>query len=417
MAAGAATTANVPLILKDLWLDEVEDYLYEDRPFWAMVDKSTNWSGEKLKITCKYANGSSVAPKFSVAKKNKRVNKYAQMEVETADLFALWSVDNKLITLTRDQKGSLVRYLDEATTDAMEKFRRRTAWQLWGNGGGSAAKMASFSTTVATLANPHSVRNFDIEDIIEFATNDGRAGGGLLDQTRQITAIDEDAGTLTFDTTLATIPNITQTSYLFHEGDYSDDDHVIKGVPAYVCLNDPGSSGEPTSIWGMDRSVFKTRLGGHRMTPSDNLTVIEAVKEALTKAFRRSLDTTHIWCSPEIFNEVEMSLDSSVRRAEQKVGKIGFEGLAFTSQTGKTVKLFADSDIPLGANGEELIFGLNMSKFKFHSAEEWPMWLTGDGSKKFLTEENANAREGRIGGYGNLYTTRPGGHWVMALAA
>jgi hypothetical protein len=33
------------------------------------------------------------------------------------------------------------------------------------------------------------------------------------------------------------------------------------------------------------------------------------------------------------------------------------------------------------------------------------MWLTADGSKKFLTEENANAREGRLGGYGNLYPT------------
>lgn len=413
----AATTANVPLILKDLWLNEVEDYLYEDRPYFAMVDKSTDWSGEKLKITCKYANGTSVAGQFSTAKANKRVNKYAQMEVETADLFALWSVDNKLITLTRDQKGSLVRYLDEATTDAMEKFRRRTAWQLWGNGGGAAAKLSTYSTVYGTLQNPHSVRNFDIGDIVQFATDDGRGGAGVLAETREITAIDEDDGILTFDTTLATIVGMTTTAFIFHEGDYSDDDHVIKGVPAYVCLEDPGTGSEPASIWGMSRTVFPTRLGGHRMTPSSNLTVIEAVKEALTKAFRRSLDTTHIWCSPEIFNEVEMSLDSSVRRTEQKVGKIGFEGLAFTSQTGKTVKLFADSDIPLGPSGEELIFGLNMAKMKFHSAEEWPMWLTGDGSKKFLTEENANAREGRIGGYGNHYTPRPGGHWVMALAA
>ncbi|HET9045096.1 MAG TPA: hypothetical protein VFN70_18200 [Burkholderiales bacterium] len=413
----AATVANVPLILKDLWLDQVEDYLYEDRPYWAMVDKSTDWSGEKLKITCKYSNGTSVAGKFSIAKANKRVNKYAQMEVETADLFALWSVDNKLITLTRDQKGSLVRYLDEATTDAMEKFRRRTAWQLWGNGGGAAARLASFSGADGTLANPHSVRCFEIDDVIEFSTDDGRGGAGVLAEVRTITAIDEDDGILTFDSSLATITGMSQTAYLFHEGDYSDDDHVLKGVPAYVCLEEPGTGSEPASLWGMNRTAFPTRLGGHRMTPTANLTVIEAIKEALTKAYRRSLDISHIWCSPEIFNEVEMSLDSSVRRTEQKVGKIGFEGLAFTSQTGKTVKLFADADIPLGPSGEELIFGLNMAKMKFHSAEEWPMWLTGDGQKKFMTEENTNAREGRLGGYGNHYTPRPGGHFVMKLAA
>jgi hypothetical protein len=366
-------------------------------------------------VTCKYANGSSVASKFDIAKKNKRINKYAAMEIETADLFALWSVDNKLITLSRDQKGSLVRYLDEATTDAAEKFRRRSAWQLWGNGGGAAAKILTITTVDVALVNPHSVRNFDIGDIIEFAADDGRGGAGVLDQVRTITDIDEDEGVLTFDSDVSTIPGIATGYYLFQEGDYGDDDHVIKGVTAYTLLEGPGVGSDPVSIWGMDRSVFPTRLGGHRLTPSANLTVIEAVKEGLTKLFRRSVNTTHIWVSPEIFNEVEMSLDSSVRRTEQKVGKVGFEGLAFTSQTGKTVKMYADSDIPLGPNGEELVFFLNMDKWKFHTAEEWGMWLTADGAKKFMTEENANAREGRLGGYGNPYTRRPGDQAVMLL--
>ena len=411
----AANTTNVPLILKDLWVDGVEDYLYEDRPYFAMVDKDTSWSGIRLHVTCKYANGTSVSSKFSVAKNNKRVNKYAAMEVETADLFALWSVDNKLITLSRDQKGSLVRYLDEATTDAAEKFRRRTAWQLWGNGGGAAAKISVISTTDVTLSNPYNVRNFDIGDIVEFAEDDGRGGAGVLDETREISDIDEDNGILTFTEDVSTIAGIAADFYIFHEGDYGDDDHVIKGVTAYTCLEEPGTGDEPTSIWGMNRTTFPTRLGGHRITPSANLTVIEAIKEGLTKLYRRSVNTSHIFVSPEIFNEVEMSMDSSVRRTEQKVGKVGFEGLAFTSQTGKTVKLYADPDIPLGPSDEELIFFLNMEKWKFHTAEEWGMWLTADGSKKFMTEENTNAREGRLGGYGNLYTRRPGDQAVMLL--
>jgi hypothetical protein len=416
MSTGAANLENVPLILKDLWVDGVEDYLYEDRPFFAMVDKDTSWSGLRLHVTCKYANGTSVASKFDIAKRNKRVNKYAAMEIETADLFALWSVDNKLITLTRDQKGSLVRYLDEATTDAAEKFRRRSAWQAWGNGGGAAAKLLSINGTEGALSNPHNVRNFDIGDIVEFAPDDGRAGGGVLDVTREIVEIDEDEGILVFDESLATVPGLAGGYYIFHEGDYGDDDHVIKGVTAYTCLTDPGTvGGDPTHIWGMDRTKFKTRLGGHRLTPSANLTVIEAVKEGLTKLFRRSVNTSHVFVSPEIFNEVEMSMDSTVRRTEQKVGKVGFEGLAFTSQTGKTVKLYADPDLPLGPNDEELVFFLNMDKWKFHTAEEWGQWLTADGQKKFMTEENTNAREGRLGGYGNIYTRRPGDQAVMLL--
>ena len=54
-----------------------------------------------------------------------------------------------------------------------------------------------------------------------------------------------------------------------YEGGFID--HYIKGVPAYVCLEEPGTGDEPASIWGMTRTTFPTRLGGHRFTPSTNL--------------------------------------------------------------------------------------------------------------------------------------------------
>lgn len=399
----ASNVANVPQILKEIWKDRIEDFKYEDRPFYAMVDKDTSWSGIKQNIPVQYSNSSSTSSKFNTAKENKRASKFSQMAVETADLFTLWAVDNKLITLSRDQKGSLVRMLDKATTDAQEKHRRRTAWQLWGNGGGAAAKLSAVSGTTLTLANPNSVRNFEIDDPIEFAPDDGRGNDGLLDGIRYITAIDPDLGTLTIDTTAATIATLGANDYVFHEGDYGADHHVLKGVTAYIGLEAPGTNDEPTTIWGMSRTPRPEVLAGSRFTPSANLIVVEAIKEALTKAYRRSMKVSHLWCSPEIFNEVEMSLEGQRRYADEKVGKIGFTGLEFSSQSGNVVKLFADADIPLGPAGEELVFGLDMSTWTFHTAEEWPMWLTGDGSKKFLTEENANAREGRLGGYGNLY--------------
>jgi len=401
----SSNVTNVPLVLKELWKDRIDDYKYEDRPFYAMVEKDTSWSGLKLHITVQYANGTSTASKFSVAKDRRRASKFSAMEVETADLFTIWSVDNKLITLTRDQKGSLVRMLDKATTDAQDKHRRRTAWQLWGNGGGAAGKLSAASGTTLTLSNKDNVRDFEIGGPIEFSSDDGRGGAGVLSETRTVADLDPDLGTIEIDTTIAgsALSGVTSGYFVFHEGDYGDDDHVIKGVTSYIALEDPGTGSEPTTIWGMDRTVRPDILAGSRMTPSNNLIVVEAIKEALVKAYRRSIDVTHLWCSPEIFNEVEMSLEGQRRYADEKVGKVGFTGLEFTSLSGKVAKLFADPDIPLGPDGEELVFGLTMPKWTFHTAEEWPMWLTSDGKKSFMTEENANAREGRLGGYGNLY--------------
>ena len=411
----ANTIANVPLILKELWEDEVEDYMYQDKPWYAMIPKDTSWSGLKLHVTCKYANGASTSSKFSVAKNKKRAAKFAAMEVETADLFTLWSIDNKLKTLTRDQKGSLVRIVNDATEDAMKKFKRRTTFQLWRNGGGAIAKLATGTTgTTLKFDNRNDVRNLDIGDPLEFSNDDGRGGAGVLEGVLTVTEIDEDNGEVTVDANISTITGLGVGDYVFHEGDYSDDDHVIKGVPAYVCLEEPGSGSEPAAIWGMTRTTFPTRLGGHRFTPSANLIVIEAIKEALTKRARREMKTSHIFCSPEIFNEVEMSLEGQRRYADTKIGNVGFTGIKFTRQNGGECELYADADIPLGPSGEELVFFLNKDSWVFHTAEEWPMWLTGDG-KKMLVEENSNAIEGRIGGYGNSYTRAAGQNGVLLL--
>lgn len=417
---GASSNVNnVPQILKYIWDDEVFDYQYEGEPYYAKVEKDTSWTGLQQIVTMKFAHAGGRSGKFTTAKKNKRAATFDKMTITTSDNFAIWSVDNKLITLTRDQKGSLVRALTDATADAQLRFKKSTVHQLWRNGGGAKAKIATggISGAVATLDNGNDVRFFELGDVCEFAHDDGVAGGGVYSGTLYVVDIDEDAGTLTFNDNLSTINGLVVGDYIFEEGDYNSalgDGTCLLGVPAYVTLDAPGSSGVPTTIWGMTRTTFPTRQAGHRFTGQKQL-IIEEIKDALTKAKRRNCQITEMYCSPETFNDVEMSLEGSVRRTEEKVGRVGFTSLVFV-EDGREVKLTADPNIPLGLSGEELIFGLNMDTWKLHTAEEWPMWMTADGEKKFLTEENANAREGRIGGYGQHYTNAAGQNFVLALS-
>lgn len=411
----AANITNVPEILKYIWDDEVHDYQYEEAPFYGMVDKDSSWEGLYQIITVKYGGFGGRSGDFGAAKRNKSPAKHKKMQVETRDNFALWSVDNKLITLTRSNRGSLVRALEEATTAAQNKFKRSTSFFLWSNGGGAAAQIATagISGAIATLQNPDDVRNYDIDDVCEFAADDGyTASAGVFTGTLTVIAIDEDNGKLTFDQNLSTILGLAAGHFIFHEGDYQN---VIYGVPAYVTVNTPGVGGVPASIWGMDRTNFGTRLSGHRFTGSQ-LLIQEELKNALTKAFRRNSHITHLFMAPEVFNDLEMSLEGARRYADEKIGRVGFTGIEFVSQSGRTVKCFADPDIRLSPNGNRVVFGLNMDTWKFHTAEEWPMWLTGDGEKKFMTEENANSREGRLGGYGMLYTRAAGENFYLELS-
>jgi hypothetical protein len=414
MASGASNITNIPELLKSIWDDEVEDYQYEDEVLYGKIEKDTSWDGIYQIVTCKLGNGGGHSASFSKAKENKGTSTFAKMQIETADNFALWSVDNKLITLSRNQRGALMKALTEATEGAQNKFKRRAVRQLWSTGGGSIAQIASISGAIATLVDPNDVRNFDIGDVCAYAPDDGyTATAGVYDQTRRVTTIDEDAGTVTFDTTLATITGVGANTYVFIDGDYSV---VMKGIPFYVTSSAPGVNGIPTTKWGMTCTTWPTRLSGHRFVGDQNQ-VSEEVMNALTKAFRRNCKTSDVFFSPELFNEFAQGLESQrMRPAEEKVGRVGYTGIEVTSQSGKTVKCWGDPSVRKSPNGNQMIYGLNLDGWVLHSAEAYPQWLTADGEKKFMVEENANAKEGRVGGYAQAYTNALGDNWVLELS-
>jgi hypothetical protein len=417
---GAATIVNVAETLKNIWENDIYDYMYEDQAYLGLCDKDQSWEGLQYIVTVMYGGMAGRSADFGKAQANKSPPKYKKMQIETKDNFALWSVDHKLITLTRSQRGSLVRALAENTEKAMSKFKRSTCWMLWGNGGGSVGRISALSTTTlandtATLYDINDIRNFDIDDVIEFANDDGYyATAGVLGGTAKVISLDEDLGKVVFDIALGGIAGLGTGDYLFHEGDYAN---VISGVPAYVTLNKPGVSSEPTSIWSMLRTDHPTRLAGSRYSTS-RLLLIEGIKKALATSFRRNIKTSHIYAPPEIYNDIEMSMQGQKRFIDEKVGSVGYRALEFTLQGGKSVKVYSDADIRKSPDATtSYVFGLNQDTWKLHTAEEYPMWLNtvANGGQRMTVEQNANSSEGRLGGYGNHYTNAAGQNWVLAV--
>lgn len=407
----AATVNNVPELLKYIWDDEITDFLYEDSTLLGMMPKDETWEGLYQIVSVMYGGMNGRSATFADAQSGKSPGKYKKMQIESRDNYALWSIDHKLITLTRSQRGSLVRALAENTELAMTRFKYSTSFMLWGNGGGAVGKISAVANTLVTLADPNDVRNFEVGDVIEASTADGLSGA-VKPQTATIDEIDEDAGTITFVEDVDSLGTPWAVNdYLFHNGDFGA---VIHGVPAFVCPSAPGSGGVPTSIHGMDRSAHLTRLGGHRFTAS-TANVVDEIKTALAKAQRRNCGATHLFTSPEAFDEVEAELQSAKRYVDETVGRVGYKGIEFTTQGGKVVKLFSDSSIRKSPNAKRQVFGLKLADWKLHSALAWPMWLSVDGKREMDLERDANASEGRIGGYGECYTKSPGHNFVLEL--
>lgn len=412
----AATTVNTPLILKSIWEDLAEDYFNDEQPFLGLVTKLTDWDGLERKVTVPIGGMAGRSATFTDANANKSPPKYLQMSIGVRDNYATWAVDNRLIMLSRTDQGSLKRALASSTEAAMNKLKASQNFMNWRTGGGCVGRFSTTSTNTGTLYDLNDIRNFDIDDVISFAADNGIANGGVCAANATITGLNEDTGVITFDINIVTgIPGITATPFIFHAGDYNSS---FYGVPAYNPIEAPGASAEtPAAIWGMTRTAYPTLLSGSRFTAS-NLLLIEAIKKSLALAARRKIDTTHLFMPPEVYNDVEMSLQGARRYVDEKVGNVGYKALIFTTQGGKDVKCYSDADIPKNSTATtRYIWGLNLKEFKFRTAGEYPQWLNtvGAGGPKFMTEQNANATSGRLGGLGQLYTKKLRQHWNLAL--
>jgi hypothetical protein len=412
----AATIANVPETLKNIWEDEVHDFLFDGSTWFGQCPKAEDWDGDSIKITVMYGGMNGRSAKFANAQNRKSPPKYKQMDIESRDNFALWSVDHKLIIISRNKRGALVRQLADNTKLAMTRLKYSTSWMLWGNGGGAAGKISSVVGTAITLTDKNDVRNWEVGDFINAATTDGTSGslklnGGSTAST-EITAINEDTGVLTTanDTTGYTTA-WAANDFLFHDGDFGA---VFHGVKAFVTPSAPGTGGVPASIHGMDRTAHLTRLGGHRFTATTG-NVADEIMTAVSLAGRRNCNFTDLYAPPEVCNEVEIELQGSKRYTTESVGRVGYQAIEFTTLDGKVVKLWSDSFIPKSPNGKRVVYGLRRDSFKFHTALSYPMWLTIDGSKVMDMERDANQFEGRIGGYGEFYCTAPGDNFVLEL--
>jgi hypothetical protein len=410
MANAIASVTDWSPVLKTIWpTDEIQDEFYEKSPFYAMVPKSTDCEGEAMVIPLQYGWTNGRSAKFANAKANKKASKFTKMTVNTSDQFSLFSIDHKTITLSRSKKGAVVAALTRESRSAMKKLKRAIGFQIWENGGGQIGKIAAISTNTVTLTDVRDARNFEVDDTVAVSADDGTGGAGVRAGTLIVTNVNTKTGVITFSANVTTgIAAAIVNDFLFIDGDYGA---ALYGVASYVTKFDPGVSGVPTSIWGMTRTTFPSRLAGLRVDGT-GLLIEEAVKKGLKEAsYEDAASVSHIFMAPDNFLDLELSLGTRMRYVDTKIGNVGFTGIRFTAHGGSPVEIYTDPDITTGD-----VWGITMDSWKFHSAGEFPDFLTLSGQPNLRPEESTNSFEGRIGGYAQLYTDAPGANFYLKVA-
>lgn len=394
----AATQSTMAYALKTLWPQKrVENQVYKNNPFLAMVRKDEKFTGANMVLATQYADSQGRSSVFATALANKGAHAGAKFLLTRAKDYWLGSVDTETILSSKDDPGSLVDALERETKSGMNAITRSLAVKTYGDGSGAIGAVGSGTASPITLATIQDITNFEVGMKITANPNKTGNAGTMRSGTGTITAINRDTGVITYS---GTITSIAPNDYLYQEGDY---DAPIKGLLAWLPVSAPTS----TAFFGLDRSVETTRLGGCRIDISSQ-SPEEGLINAAFSLGREGGSPDYLFGNHEDVKNIQYALGSKVQYEDLKVGEIGFQALKVNGPTG-VIKVLADRNCPKGYS-----FLLQMDTWALHSLGKAPRILNVDGNE-LLREYNADANEIRMAYYAQLGCTAPGWNAILTM--
>ena len=155
--------------------ERIENMVYKDNPFLAMVAKYEDFGGENLKLPIKYGIPQGRSATFADAQANKTNTQLKAFLLTRVSDYSLASIQNETIEAS---KGNANAFMEAATVEidgAIESATRSLAIALYGDGSGQIGVVGSLATTTAsndtvTLATIDDITNFEVGMQLNFGT-------------------------------------------------------------------------------------------------------------------------------------------------------------------------------------------------------------------------------------------------------
>jgi len=198
--------------------------------------------------------------------------------------YAATYINELTIRKAANDRGSFVNARKFEVDGLLRQLGNSLAHGLYRDGSGTTARgdgAWTITGNVITLLQRADTKFFNLGMQLDFIPNSGGVPTGsprvLAASFRVVvTKISEDSGTLTcaIDSNGAAVSNIStyytslaNTDFIAPVGDYNSAFATtaiqkVRGLAAWIPLIEP-TAGD--SFWGVDRSVFPTRLAGHRL--------------------------------------------------------------------------------------------------------------------------------------------------------
>ena len=374
--------------------EKIENMVYKDNPFLAMISKYEDFGGENLKLPIKYGIPQGRSATFADAQANKTNTQLKAFLLTRVSDYSLASIQNETIEAS---KGNANAFMEAATVEidgAIESATRSLAISLFGDGSGQIGVVGSLATTTAsndtiTLATIDDITNFEVGMQLNF---------GTATTNKEISTINRDTGVILVNA--ASGASATEAIYI--DG---DKDAKLTGLGGWLPSSAPSAT---ESFFGVDRSADATRLGGIRFDGS-SLPLEEALIGAAARVAREGGKPDVCFMNYSNFADLEKALGSKVSYVDVKVNpEIGFRGVLIHGPRGP-IKVVPDQNCP-----KDVAFMLQMDVWKLYSLGKAPKILDSDGLK-FLRDSSADSVEVRVGYYAQLGCRGPGYNVRVAL--
>lgn len=396
--------------LKELYDGQtIENLVYADNSFLAMVKKNTDFGGKYKPIPIITGVSQGRSATFANAQANQSAAQVQSFLLTRTKDYSLATIDNETMLASRTDKMSFLEGSKLMIDSAIKSCTNSVASALFRSGTGTIGQVngSGLSTGVITLSNAADVVQFEVNMTLQANATDG--GATPRAALGYVIAVGRSAGTVTVSTSMggaaATPGSWSASDYLLVQGDLN---LKASGLPAWLPFTAP-TSGD--NFYGVDRSIDSWRLGGGRYDGSAQ-SIEEALIDGSSLLAREGGKPKSCVTNFASWGALEKSLGAKCVYVDHKgPAEIAFRGIRVHGAN-STIDVFPDRNCQVN-----YAYLLQMETWALEGLGDVPQILKYGDGLEMLRVYNSDSGEVRIGAYYNLRTNAPGWNAVVKLSA
>lgn len=396
--------------LKELYDGQaVENLVYADNPFLAMVPKSTDFGGKYKPIPIITGASQGASNTFSYAQGNQSAMQIESFLLTRYSDYSIATIDNQTMLASKTDKMAFLEGSKLVIDGAIRTATNRLASALFRSGTGSIGQISGTVTAgVIQLADVQSVTQFEVNQTLQANTSDG--GATPRAALGYVIAVNRGTGTVTVSAT--GLGGSAGTPSSWGNGDYllvqGDNNLKLKGLAGWIPSTAPVST---DSFFGVNRYQDATRLAGIRYTGTSQ-SIEEALVDASSLVAREGGKPKFCITNFASYAALEKSLGAKIQYVTQKgPAEIAFRGI-LVNGANTQIEVFPDRNCP-----STTAYLLQMDTWKLECLGDAPQILRYGDGLEMLRVYNADAGEVRVGSYCALRTNAPGWNAYVSLSA